>query len=228
MRRRAARAERLHKELVMQTARWMRDATIAAAAASACWLVHAEGLKPPSDTMPWARWQARLALGTTPAPQWRSGADLQDHRLSSGVGSASLMGDYYFSRSLAAGGVASGFRATSGLIVGPRTALWTARPNGMTVGSPLQVERRLFDLHTGSVGSDAATPDSATLPYLGVGYSGLSLRGGWSVNADLGLVALAPGSVKFGRMFGGTQSVDELLRDLRLTPVIQLGVSYSF
>ena len=131
----------------MQTARWMRDATIAAAAASACWLVHAEGLKPPSDTMPWARWQARLALGTTPAPQWRSGADLQDHRLSSGIGSASLMGDYYFSRSLAAGGIASGFRATSGLIVGPRTALWTARPNGMTVGSPLQVERRLFDLH---------------------------------------------------------------------------------
>jgi len=211
----------------MQTALRMRDAVIVAAALSAPWLARAEGLKPPSDTMPWARWQARLALGAVAAPHGRTALDLLDRSVA-GVGGASLMGDYYFSRPLVAGGVASGFRATSGLIVGPRTALWTGRPNGMTVGSPVQVERRLFDLQTGTAGIDAATPDSATLPYLGVGYSGLSLRGGWSVNADLGLVALAPGSVKFGRMFGGTQGVDELLRDLRLTPVIQLGVSYSF
>jgi hypothetical protein len=211
----------------MRTALSMRDALIVAVAGSAPWLAHAEGLKPPYDTMPWARWQARLALGTTSTPHGLAGMDLHDRSIT-GIGSASLMGDYYFSRSLAEGGIASGFRATSGLIVGPRSALWTARPSGMTIGSPLLVERRLFDLQTGSTGVDSTALESATLPYLGVGYSGLSLRGGWSVNADLGLVALAPGSVKFGRMFGGTQGVDELLRDLRLTPVVQLGVSYSF
>ena len=208
--------------LAMQTAKWMLDAVIAAALLAPC-MAQAEGLKAPGDNLPWTRWQARLAIGAAAAPTWRSGLDQHDRSLSGGIGSASLMGDYYFARSLLTGGVANGFRATSGLIVGPRTALWSARPSA-PVGS-VQVERRLFDLQTGI---DTAPLDTATLPYLGVGSSGLSLRGGWSVSADLGLVALAPGSVKFGRMFGGTQGVDELLRDLRLTPVIQLGVSYSF
>ena len=45
----------------------------------------------------------------------------------------------------------------------------------------------------------------------------------------VGLMALNAGSaVRFGRLLSGTQSVDELVRDLRLTPVLQLGVSYSF
>ena len=90
------------------------------------------------------------------------------------------------------------------------------------------VDRRLLDAPSGLSNSDGAT-DSATLPYLGVGYSGLSLRGGWSFSADLGLVAFAPGNaVKLGRVIGGTQGLDDLLRDLRMSPVIQLGVSYSF
>lgn len=212
----------------MQTAQWMRRVAIAAATAlSAPWLAAAEGLKAPTDTLPWARWQARLAVGIAAVPNWRSGLDLRDPA-GTGIGSASLMGDYYFSRSLAGGGIASGFRATSGLIVGPRSALWTARPSGLVPGESVQIERRLFDPHTGGAGIDVAPADNATLPYLGVGYSGLSLRGGWSVSADLGLVALTPGNVKLGRMFGGTQGVDELLRELRLSPVIQLGVSYAF
>jgi hypothetical protein len=210
----------LHKELAMQTAKWM----LAAVAIAVPLVAHAEGLKPHTDTLPWSRWQARLALGS-PAPLWRAGLD--GDRAAWGAGSATLMGDYYFSRSLAAGGIASGFRATSGLIVGPRTALWTARPTGLPSSGLLSVDRRLFEPPTGLAGIDA--PDTTALPYVGVGYSGLSLRGGWSVSADLGLVALAPGhAVKLGRVLGGTQGLDELLRDLRLSPVIQLGVSYSF
>jgi hypothetical protein len=205
----------------MQTARWMFDTAIVAAAATASLIAHAEGLKPPSDTLPWARWQGRLALAS-PAPAWRSGLDGLD-RGTLGIGSASLMGDYYFSRSLASGGIASGFRATTGLIVGPRTTLWTARPGGIAANGLLGLDRRL-DLSSGLGGIEA---DTATLPYLGVGYSGLSLRGRWSVSADLGLVALTPG-VKLGRVIGGTQGLDELLRELRLSPVLQLGVSYSF
>ena len=69
----------------------------------------------------------------------------------------------------------------------------------------------------------------ASLPYLGLGYTGLSARTRWSFSADLGLVALYPGNVsRMGRVMGGTQSLDDLVRDLRLAPLFQLGASYSF
>jgi len=81
---------------------------------------------------------------------------------------------------------------------------------------------------TGVLPGDQAV-DSPTLPYLGVGYTGLSPRGGWSFNADLGLVSLSPGNaVKLGRFLGGGQGLDETVRDMRWSPVMQLGVSYSF
>jgi hypothetical protein len=88
-------------------------------------------------------------------------------------------------------------------------------------GRGLVIERRL----------PALTPDAdpnTTLPYLGIGYTGLSSRGGFSFSADLGVVALTPGSdVRFGRAPAGP-NLDEAVRDLRLTPMVQLGVSYSF
>jgi hypothetical protein len=65
------------------------------------------------------------------------------------------------------------------------------------------------------------------VPYVGLGYSGLTGRGGWGFAADVGVMALHGDSVRFGRL-SGAQSLDDLLRDLRLTPVLQLGVSYSF
>jgi hypothetical protein len=71
---------------------------------------------------------------------------------------------------------------------------------------------------------DAANDAAGAVPYLGVGYTGLSLRGGWGFSADVGLVG---SGVRLGRSVNGTQA-DELLRELRLTPILQLGVSYSF
>jgi len=156
----------------MQTAKWMLKAALAVAAVSAPWAAHSEGLKAYSDTLPWARWQARMAFG---APAWRTAVDSYD-RTGLSVSSVSLMGDYYFARSLAAGGIASGFRATSGLIVGPRSALWTSRPGGIAPTGVFSVDRRLFETPSGLPNPDA-TIDGATLPYLGIGYSGLSLRG---------------------------------------------------
>ena len=73
------------------------------------------------------------------------------------------------------------------------------------------------------------TVDNATLPYIGIGYSNLSPKSGWSFSADLGVVSQSPGNVvRFGRVFGGSQSLDDVFRDMRLAPVVQLGVSYSF
>ena len=42
-------------------------------------------------------------------------------------------------------------------------------------------------------------------------------------------MALNPGGVvRFGRNLGGGQTLEETLRDMRLSPMLQLGVSYSF
>ena len=66
-------------------------------------------------------------------------------------------------------------------------------------------------------------------PYLGVGYSSMVAKSGWSFTADLGVVSRSPGNVvRLGRVFNGGQSLDEVVRDMRLAPHVQLGVSYSF
>jgi hypothetical protein len=33
---------------------------------------------------------------------------------------------------------------------------------------------------------------------------------------------------RLGRLFGSGQNLDDLVRDLRMTPMFQLGVSYAF
>jgi predicted glycoside hydrolase/deacetylase ChbG (UPF0249 family) len=55
------------------------------------------------------------------------------------------------------------------------------------------------------------------------------VRGGWSFNADLGLVSQTRnGAVKLGRVMTGSQSLDDAVREMRWSPLVQLGVSYSF
>jgi hypothetical protein len=76
-------------------------------------------------------------------------------------------------------------------------------------------------------GGDTIADSTLTWPYLGVGYSGSSLRGGWGFSADLGLAAQNPGAIRLGRAFSG-QPLEDLVRDLQVTPVLQLGVSYQF
>jgi hypothetical protein len=182
---------------------------------AAAW-AQSEGLLAHPDNLPWPRWQARLAISSA-APLWRGelfGPDAYGLK----SGSLGVMSDYYFARSAGADGSASGFRATGGLVVGQRPALWMVSP-AVSANPAFQLERR--------GGGDTA--DNSTVPYLGVGYSGLSGRNGWNFSADFGLVAL-PGrnAVRLGRAYSSMQGVDELVRDLRLSPVLQVGVSYSF
>jgi hypothetical protein len=67
------------------------------------------------------------------------------------------------------------------------------------------------------------------MPYLGIGYTGLSLKNGWGVTADFGMALENPGSAaRAGRALFGNQGFDQALRDLRLSPMLQVGVSYSF
>ena len=166
-----------------------------------------DGLSLNPDQLPWTRWQGRLSLGTSSPIK---------------VSNASLMGDYYFARSLVGPSTAGGFRATSGLIFGPRSTLATGQP-GLTAGNGFSIGSRLFGQNAMPYTSDTAG-DNATLPYLGFGYTGLSARSGWSFSADLGLVAQTPGGIKVIR----SQSLDDAVREMRLAPLLQLGVSYAF
>lgn len=180
------------------------------------------GLRINADDLQWPRWQGRLSLSTAAPPPGQGAFD----RASPSLGSLSLMSDYYLTGSLLGPKRAGGFRATSGVLIGPRSQAWPGAAPGST-GGVFSVDRRVFGQPVVVPGD--ASPDAPTLPYLGVGYTGLSPRGGWSFRADLGLVSLSPGGiVKLGRVFAGTQNLDDTVRDMRWSPVVQLGVSYSF
>jgi len=175
-------------------------------AASTVQAASGEGLQSQRDDQTWDGLKGRLTLGTT-SPLSNADTDPQK------INSLSLMGDYYLSRPWL--GTTGGLRATSGLLLGSRVSLWS---------SPASVDRR-----TGpSSSQDTGTDSTSTLPYLGVGYTGLSSKGGWGLSADLGLMAMPRSSVRLGKVFNGTQSLDDALRDLRFAPLLQLGVSYSF
>lgn len=126
----------------------------------------------------------------------------------------SVMGDYYI--------LGTGFRATGGLMVHRQRH---GDPTLATGGGRIDLDPRL---------------GAGTLPYLGLGYSGSVLRpqaSPWGFFADVGLVMLKPrASVRLGPTSAGSWlgsprpgALDaDGGRDWRVSPVIQMGVSYSF
>jgi hypothetical protein len=113
-----------------------------------------------------------------------------------------------------------GLRATSGLLVGPAIgALGALGGRGFSVES-----RSLASFAPATIGTE-----TSTLPYFGLGYTGLAPGRQWGFSADVGLLVLNPGpAVRFGRSLSGWNSAEDLMRELRLTPTVHLGVSYSF
>ncbi len=164
----------------------------------------AEAAADPATGLNWASSEQRARLGQTD----RAG------RGSAVSADLSVLGDYWFS--------ASGFRATGGLMVyrQPRPLGWQPAP-----GQALGMSTRL---------------GAGTLPYMGLGYSagmGRALAQPWAFYADVGVVMLKPrSSVRLGSTGspswlgggpGSSQDIDAG-RDWRVSPVIQMGVSYSF
>lgn len=172
-------------------------------------LAHAgsgEGLRTEFDNQAWEGLKGRLSFGTVAPLRGEFGSAASDPLR---INSLSLMGDYYLSRAWL--GTAGGLRATSGLVLGSRASLWS---------SPASIDQRMA--LTSSL--DGSTENNGTVPYLGLGYTGLSSKGSWGLSADLGLMALNPRSAV--RL--GTHSLDDTMRDLRFSPLLQFGVSYSF
>lgn len=81
-------------------------------------------------------------------------------------------------------------------------------------------------------GSTGPSDPSATLPYAGIGYAIGSAPGAsglqWGLSADLGLAAGGLGLSLANRNGGTGLSIDGSLRDLRLQPMIRLGMNLAF
>lgn len=183
-----------------------------------------------AGTAAWPRWQGRVSLTSM------SGDLISGGRHESGFGgrtrqSLSLLGDYYFiQQGLAPSSAYSGgFRASGGMILGTRAAPGSLLPSSTAgLGSGFSAERRSFSLLAPPSALDGADTGTQSVPYVGIGYTGLqSIRGtggGWGFSADLGVMALQPRSaVRLGQ-----QSLGNVVRDLDISPLLQLGVSYSF
>ena len=166
----------------------------------------------------WPRWQARLGLAT-------SGSAIDaDTRWQ--VSAGQLLGDYYWSGLRPVGiGRSGGFRATSGLLLGQRSLALGTPTLAAPGGTSLTLSRSTRPM--ASFGEAPAEPWSA-VPYIGIGYSGVSLRSGWGFTADFGLASTSGGLGPRRDGALGIQGVDELLREWRLTPVLQFGASYAF
>ncbi len=202
-----------HVSVIRWTGRVGLSAVLFAAAAPA-W---AEGLTLDDNALFGPRLRARIGLNTSAALTEGGNASWQQQ---AGV----VLGDYYFSRTrLGQGQISSGFRATSGVLLGQRSlALGTpAFSNGPGLGLTTLRQSRLA-----LPGLEVAAEPWTAVPYVGIGWSGASLRGGWGVSADFGFAARSYGSG--GLRITGSQSLDDLLRELRLTPMVQVGVSYAF
>lgn len=177
-----------------------------------------QGLVAASGEWLWPQLQARVTLQTaslTPLALARI-AD-PTAAVARGVQGGALLGDFVF-----AAPSFGNFRATSGVMLG--------NPAGVPVLSAAPSARLAVTvLDNGAAAGYGASEGVATLPYLGLGYSSPALWRGLSLNADLGLVAGRPsGLAGVGRAIFGNQPMDSAVRDLRLAPVLQLGVRYSF
>jgi hypothetical protein len=142
---------------------------------------------------------------------------------------AALSGDYYFSKDLADATLPrTGFRASSVLLIRqPGISLsdlaWSSRA-ASSFGTP-----HFVALPSLSPLIDPSADNASAMPYLGIGYSDISLKTGWGFWADIGLVVQSPANaLGLGRVMTGTQGVEDLIRELRMAPMVQLGVSYSF
>jgi hypothetical protein len=163
----------------------------------------AEGLSPPLGEAVWPQWQARVTLySQVLLPVSLAGAaDLSPR---AALPSGSALGDYYFSAASLRGWPALvGLRATGGLVFGSR-GLW---------GGP--------------AATDLASEAVGTASYIGLGYSGLVARGTWGITADVGWLAEAATS-RGGTALLGVQGQERSLRELRLSPLLQLGLHHSF
>lgn len=180
--------------------------------------VSAEPLGAPGlRAMPGAAWSTRFELGEDTA--------LADPMLLNPVTarlSWQWLGDYRFAP-------AWGLRATGGVLgqLGP-VPLSPTQGSGASGFTRHPTRTSRTSLSDPGAAATATTSPWAS-PYLGLGYdTTTSFRngwGGWGLSADLGLVTRRASGLRLGSESSGSE---DGWRTWRLTPVVQVGVSYSF
>ncbi len=168
-----------------------------------------QGLATPQAETWWPQWQARLSVmgpqGAASVLARPGEVFTNGLALPSGRPTLALLGDYYFARP-----AFGQFRASGGL-------LWGASPGSSTALGGLYAHGALT-LHPAD-----------TVPYAGLGYSGTLWHDNLSLNADLGLIPERPAAAAHdSRALFGTQGMGQALRELRVSPVLQLGMRYRF
>lgn len=157
----------------------------------------------------WSPWQARLAMAAPAVPLLGGAAGPS-------TSATMLAGDRYFGWGRLGDG--GGLRATGALLLGSGSL------------APLAPAGRGEALWRGIGGTGLADPEApGAVPYLGLGYSAWWAKSGIGVSADLGLAAQRPGqAVRFGRVVQGSESLDEMLHAMQISPMLQVNLSYAF
>lgn len=173
-----------------------------------------QGLQWPATETLWPSVWARITLQTAAVSPLKLSDWGRLQAAEAGLSGGAVLGDYVFAEP----GFGS-FRATTGLFFGmpgeqPRfgVASYSAGSRlGLALGS--SGARRL-----------GAGASWQALPYLGVGFSSPLGDSGFSLSADLGLLAEPEGSGTGLRL----RNNDAGQRDLRLAPLLQFGMRYTF
>lgn len=178
----------------------------------------AGGLLPPAGDELWPSLRARITIQTAAvSPLSFSGLARSDQGLRGGA----VLGDYVFAEPSF-----GSFRATSGVVFGSH-----AGAPQFSITAPGMGSRLGLTLLSQGQPLSAAEPLDAwqAAPYLGLGFSSPLGDSGFSLSADLGWVAEAinPGSDAF-RTPLGVQGSDNQRRELRLSPLLQFGMRYTF
>lgn len=190
---------------------------IVALVAATVWPAWAqEGIAPPKADWLWPQVQARITVQTAAlSPLGMSSLARGAEPVQRGVQGGAVFGDYVLAHP-----AWGSFRATSGLLLGSTA--------GAPVLSSMLGSHLGLTLLDGGASAPGAT-ESTAHPYLGVGYDSPPLWGALSVRADIGLAAARPAGIAgVGRALFGTQATDLALRELRLSPMLQLGVRLAF
>ncbi|MBC7940072.1 MAG: hypothetical protein H7Z19_09970 [Chitinophagaceae bacterium] len=182
---------------------------------AAPWACAAEGLLAPSPDSLWLGLRARITVQTAAvSPLSLTGLADGGQR---GLQGGAVLGDYFFARPSF-----GGFRATSGVLMGSQAG---APLLAATAGPRLGLAVTSGTNTAAGLGSE----NWAATPYLGLGFNSETRSGGLSLSADLGWVAegVATGG-SLDRALLGIQGADSARRELRLSPMLQVGVRYAF
>lgn len=176
----------------------------------------AQGLVAPTADALWPQWRARIAVQTAAVTPISLAQPLDNAAPQRGLQGGSVLGDYNF-----ASPAFGTFRASGGVMFGAQ--------GGTSLLAAAAGPRLGLSVYASGNPQPAGSETPAAMAYLGFGFSGAAWRQTLSITADVGMVAGHPGAAgSVGRAIFGNQGMDSALRELRLSPMLQLGMRYNF